>query len=72
MATVKISSKYQIVIPKEIRERLGLKPGQKVHVLMFKGRATIVPVRPLEELRGMAKGVDISGYREEVEEPRWP
>lgn len=67
MAITTISSKYQIVIPKEIRERLKLKPGQKIGILMKGKQAVLVPVRPIEELRGIAEGASMEGYREEVD-----
>lgn len=67
MAITTISSKYQIVIPKEIRERLKLKPGQKIGILMKGKQAVLVPVRPIEELEGIAKGASMEGYREEVD-----
>lgn len=67
MATVKMSSKYQIVMPREAREALDLKPGQEFAVLV-KGRSvTLVPVPTLEELRGVLRGADLSGLREKVD-----
>lgn len=65
MHTVTISSKYQVVIPKKIRMHLGLKPGQKVQVLSYKGRVELVPERPMEEMRGFLKGIDTTVDREE-------
>jgi AbrB family looped-hinge helix DNA binding protein len=66
MSKVKISSKYQIVIPKRVRESLKLKPGQEVQVLNINGRLTLIPVRPIESYRGMLKGskIDFSEIRE--------
>lgn len=71
MAAVTISPKFQIVIPKEIRERLHFRAGQKVKVLIIDGAATIVPVLSLEQLKGIAKGASMDGYREEEDEQRW-
>jgi AbrB family looped-hinge helix DNA binding protein len=65
MAVTTISSKYQIVIPKEVRERMKLKPGQKLGILMRGKQAILVPVRPIEELEGIAAGGSTEGYREE-------
>ncbi len=65
METVTISPKYQVVIPKTIREQFGLVPGQKAHVLGYQGRIEILPIRPAKELRGMLRGMDMSGVREE-------
>jgi len=57
MVAVKISPKYQIVIPKELRERLKLKPGQQVFFYERNGALQILLDRPLSELRGIAKGI---------------
>ncbi len=62
-----ISPKFQIVIPKEIRERLELKPGQKVALIERQGLVTMVPHRPLSELRGIAKGAPTDDYRDETD-----
>lgn len=64
MATLTISPKFQVVIPKEIRETLGLSPGQKVEAFLFEGRIELVPVRPMKELRGFLKGIDTSVPRD--------
>jgi AbrB family looped-hinge helix DNA binding protein len=48
MPTVTISPKYQVVIPKSIRDSLGLKPGQKVQAIEYQGRVELVPVRPVQ------------------------
>jgi len=58
MSIVTISPKFQVVIPLEIREALGLKPGQKVHAMEIDGRIELVPVRNARELRGFLKGLD--------------
>ncbi|MDD3926720.1 MAG: AbrB/MazE/SpoVT family DNA-binding domain-containing protein [bacterium] len=65
MTQVAISSKYQIVIPSEIRKRLNIKSGQKLQILVKDGIMTLVPDRSLESLRGFVQGIDIRGYREE-------
>ncbi len=64
MDTVKVSPKYQIVIPKEVREALGLRPGQEVAVLRYRGRIELIPMRPVEEMRGFLRGVDSTFERE--------
>lgn len=62
--TITLSSKYQVVIPKAIRELTGWRPGEKL-VPLVKGRqVTLVPLRPLEELRGCLKGVQLGEIRE--------
>ena len=64
MATVTISPKFQVVIPKAIREQLHLSPGQKVEAIVYEDRIELIPVRPIEELRGFVKGIDTSIDRE--------
>ncbi len=64
---VTLSSKYQVVIPKEIRERAGLEPGQKFLVMLEGETIRLVPQVPLESLLGIAKGANIEGLREKVD-----
>lgn len=65
METATISPKFQIVIPKAIREQLRLKPGQKVQAIALGDRIELVPVRSARELRGFLAGIDTSVPREE-------
>ncbi|MHB8764085.1 MAG: AbrB/MazE/SpoVT family DNA-binding domain-containing protein [Deferrisomatales bacterium] len=65
MELVTISPKYQVVIPKIIREHLGLVPGQKVQALAYGDRIELIPVRPAAELRGFLRGIDTTVEREE-------
>ena len=55
---VTVSPKYQVVIPRRIREALGLKPGQKVEAVQFLDRIEFIPVRPIKAMRGFLKGID--------------
>jgi len=64
---VVLSPKYQIVMPKEVRENLGLKKGQKFAVIVKDGVISLVPVPSLEELRGIAKGIEMRKVREDEE-----
>jgi len=64
MPEVTVSPKYQVVIPKEIREEMAIKPGQKVQMMIFKGSIMLVPLRPIEELRGILKGIDTTVERD--------
>lgn len=65
MNAVTLSSKFQISIPKEVRERQGWKPGQKLAFIPRGGGGyELVPVPKLEELRGIAKGADPTNYRD--------
>ena len=52
MTTVTLSPKFQIVIPSDIRRRLGLKPGQKLQAMVFEGHITLIPLRPMRDLMG--------------------
>ena len=64
METVTISPKYQVVIPKEIRDRLGLLPGQKIQAIAYGGRIELIPVRPAQQMKGFLKGIDTKVERE--------
>ncbi len=57
MTAVAVSPKYQVVIPKDIRAQIGLKPGQKVEVIALGGTIHIVPVTPIAKLRGAFPGI---------------
>ena len=65
MPAVTISPKYQVVIPKEIREEMKIEPGQKVQMLIYKGNLVLVPLRPMEDMRGFVKGIDTTIERDE-------
>ncbi len=58
MESVKISPKYQIVIPKRLRELLNLKPGQQVQIIAFEDRIEMIPVRQISEMKGFLKRID--------------
>jgi AbrB family looped-hinge helix DNA binding protein len=64
MDAVTISPKFQVVIPRAIRERLGLAAGQKVQVIAVDGRIQLIPVRPAKKLRGLLRGIDTSVPRD--------
>ena len=64
MQTVTLSTKYQLVIPSEIRKRLELEPGAKLTVVEKGGVLYLVPERPIEEMRGVARGTRRKGLRE--------
>ena len=65
VSTVTISSKYQVVIPREIREKMGLLPGQKVQVMAHDGRIEMIPLVPISDLRGFVRGIDTQVDRED-------
>jgi len=65
MNTVTLSPKYQVVIPLAVREALQLKPGEKLRVLRYQDRVELIPVRPVQQMRGFLKNMDTSIEREE-------
>ena len=64
MASVTVSPKFQVVIPKEIRESMGIVSGQKVQVLSFKNRIELVPLKPMKKLKGFLSGIDTEVERD--------
>jgi AbrB family looped-hinge helix DNA binding protein len=60
MTTVTVSPKYQVVIPKEIRESLELKPGQKLQIIQFGDRIEFLLLKSMKESRGILKGINTS------------
>lgn len=64
MGRVTISPKFQVVIPKDIRTKLGLSPGQQVEAFAYENRIELIPVRPAREMRGFLKGIDTTIQRE--------
>jgi len=60
MSTVTVSPKFQVVIPKDIRKKLGIKPGQKMQVFQYDNRIEYVLIRNVRDLKGVAKGIDTS------------
>lgn len=64
MTVVTVSPKFQVVIPREVRERLGLAPGQKVQAIAYRGRVELIPLRPAKHLRGFLRGIATTVERE--------
>ena len=64
METLTISPKYQVVIPKAIRELLKLVPGQKVQAVAYQNRIELIPVLPIRKMRGFLKGIETNVARE--------
>ena len=64
MIEVTLSPKYQIVIPLEIRQALGLKPGQKIQAIRLGDRIELIPVKQLSEVKGFLKGIDTEVERD--------
>jgi AbrB family looped-hinge helix DNA binding protein len=65
MKTVTVSSKYQVVIPKEIRESIGLQAGTKLEIITYGSRIELVPIYPIKKLKGMFKGINTEVHRED-------
>jgi len=65
MQAVTVSPKYQVVIPRSVRDNLQLRPGQKLQVVEYDGRIELVPERNIKELRGFLKGINTDLHREE-------
>jgi AbrB family looped-hinge helix DNA binding protein len=60
MSAVKLSSKFQVVIPKPLRDDLHLHPGQRIEIFKYGDRLELVPIQPMRRLRGFLKGLDTS------------
>jgi AbrB family looped-hinge helix DNA binding protein len=65
MHTVTVSPKFQVVIPKIIREAMHLRPGQKMKVIEYDGRIELIPDRNISELKGFLKGINTEFERED-------
>jgi AbrB family looped-hinge helix DNA binding protein len=65
MQTVTVSPKYQVVIPKSIREKLEITPGQKIQAILFNDRIEMIPIQPIKKMRGYLKGIDTNIERED-------
>lgn len=68
MNIVTISPKFQVVIPRAVREHLKLAPGQKVQALVHDGRIELIPIVPARELRGFLRGIDTTVDRDDDRE----
>ena len=68
MVTLTISPKFQVVIPKAIRELLNLRPGQKIQAIVYNNRIELIPVRPIDQMRGFVHGIDTDVDREDDRE----
>jgi AbrB family looped-hinge helix DNA binding protein len=64
MDAVIVLSKYQIVIPKEIRESVGIVSGQKIQMIAYRNRIELIPIKPIFQMRGFSKGIDTEVNRE--------
>jgi len=67
METVKVSKKYQVVIPEKLRADAKVKPGDRMMVISKHGILQYVPLRPIESTKGIVKGLDTKGLRDELD-----
>jgi AbrB family looped-hinge helix DNA binding protein len=65
MSKVKLSPKFQVVIPQSVREKLDLKPGEQIVVIEKEGIIHLIPLKPIKQMRGFAKGTDTQTIRDE-------
>ncbi|MFO7981285.1 MAG: AbrB/MazE/SpoVT family DNA-binding domain-containing protein [Candidatus Aminicenantes bacterium] len=65
MVTVTVSSKYQVVIPVAIRDKLNIRVGQKIQLIPYQDRIEFVPIQDIRKMRGFLKGIDTDVPREE-------
>ena len=70
MEAVTISSKFQVVIQREVRKQFNLKPGQKIMFIPYNNILHVIIVPSLKQARGMLKGINTKNLREEVDEER--
>jgi AbrB family looped-hinge helix DNA binding protein len=70
MRTVIVSSKFQVVIPKEIRESIDLRAGTKLEIISYGSRIELVPIHPMKKLKGMFKGISTGIIREDDRKDR--
>ncbi len=69
MTTATLSPKFQLVVPKEVRDQMNLDPGMQFAVIPYEGRIEFVPLRPIEELEGKFKGINTDNIREKKDRP---
>ncbi len=64
MRTVTVSPKFQVVIPKEVRDSMGIVSGQKIQMLTYHNRIELIPIKPMKEMKGFLKGIDTEVNRD--------
>lgn len=64
MKSVTVSPKYQVVIPREVRQSMEIKPGSKVQVFLYENRIELIPMKNMRRMRGFLKGMDSTVERE--------
>lgn len=64
MQAVTVSPKYQVVIPRPVRDHLHIQPGQRMQVVEYEGRIEMIPEKDIADLRGLLKGANVAFERE--------
>lgn len=64
MTAVTVSPKFQVVIPKEIRDALGIVSGQKIQMVSHQNRIELIPLKPMREMKGFLKGISTDVQRD--------
>ena len=64
METVRVSSKFQVVIPRSVRKSLRIRPGQKIQVLLYDNRIEFIPIVPIKRMRGFLRGTETQVERD--------
>jgi AbrB family looped-hinge helix DNA binding protein len=64
MRAVTVSPKFQVVIPKEVRDSMGIVSGQKLQILTYRNRIELIPIKPISEMRGFLTGIDTEVRRD--------
>ena len=65
MIEVTVSPKYQVVIPKEVRESMGIFSGQKVQILIYRNRIELIPLKPIKKMKGFLQGINTDIERDQ-------
>ena len=65
MTSVTVSPKFQVVIPKKVRDSMGIVSGQKIQVLTFQNRIELIPIKPMKKMKGFLKGIDTDVERDD-------
>ena len=65
MTAVTVSPKFQVVIPKHIRESMGIYSGQKVLMMSYQNRIELIPLKPMKEMKGFLKGINTDVQRDD-------
>jgi AbrB family looped-hinge helix DNA binding protein len=64
MKSVTVSPKFQVVIPKEVRESMGIVSGQKIQMLTYQNRIELIPLKAMKKMKGFLKGIDTEVKRD--------